>query len=333
MERRRWLGLLVGLACLGAMVWVVASLGPRRVVDVALESDPRWLALSFIPLIARYLIWGFKWWRILGRREAVPFGAAMRILIAGSFVNLTTPTARLAGGVLRAALLRRHYGWRLPGAYGRAFADQATSVLGTLALAAALAVGAAIANPRMPARAALLGAGALALLGLAAGAALRGWAWKQLQRPRVDRLLSRVAPQRVRDETDASSGRSAVQDVFFPLLGEGGTARTLLSDILWSAVSFLSLCLSGAMALRALGVETDLLLIAATVALGYFAGVLVGVWGGIGVTEAALTALYVQVGIPISTATAGALLHRAGFYLVVLVWGGTALWREGRMRT
>ena len=56
------------------------------------------------------------------------------------------------------------------------------------------------------------------------------------------------------------------------------------------------------------------------VVLAYFAGVLVGAWGGIGVTEAALTGLYVQIGLPPDQAAAGALLHRAVFYAVVLAW-------------
>jgi uncharacterized membrane protein YbhN (UPF0104 family) len=58
--------------------------------------------------------------------------------------------------------------------------------------------------------------------------------------------------------------------------------------------------------------------------------VVVGVWGGIGVTEAALTGLYVQFGIPGDQAAAAAILHRGVFYLVVLSWGGINLFQLGR---
>ncbi len=84
------------------------------------------------------------------------------------------------------------------------------------------------------------------------------------------------------------------------------------------------------MVLRALGVEAPLLLVAAAVVAGYFVGVAVGAWGGIGVTEAALTGLFVKLGVPPEQAAAGVLLHRAIFYAVVLIAGGLALWYEGR---
>ena len=112
-------------------------------------------------------------------------------------------------------------------------------------------------------------------------------------------------------------------------MGEG-SAATLLADAVWAAAAFAALALANAMVLRALGVEAPLLLVTAAVVAGYFAGVAVGVWGGIGVTEAALTGLFVQLGVPAEQAAAGVLLHRAVYYAVVLAGGGSALWYEGR---
>ena len=77
------------------------------------------------------------------------------------------------------------------------------------------------------------------------------------------------------------------------------------------------------------GVDVPLVAISVAVVLGYFAGIAVGAWGGIGVTEVALTGLYVQIGIPPEQAASGALLHRAIFYAVVIGWGGFSLAREG----
>jgi hypothetical protein len=71
----------------------------------------------------------------------------------------------------------------------------------------------------------------------------------------------------------------------------------------------------------------------AAVMLGYLAGTLVGVWGGVGVTEAALTGLFLRLGLSVEVAATGALLHRACFYLVVLAAGGPALWWYTRAAT
>ena len=72
-----------------------------------------------------------------------------------------------------------------------------------------------------------------------------------------------------------------------------------------------------------------LVLASMVVVLGYFAGVVVGVWGGVGVTVAARTELYVLADVPLEQAATGVLLHRAIFYAVVLGWGGWALLVEG----
>ena len=52
-----------------------------------------------------------------------------------------------------------------------------------------------------------------------------------------------------------------------------------------------------------------------------------GAWGGIGVTEATLTALFIQVGVNPEAAAAGVLIQRAAYFAVVLGWGGAALMR------
>ena len=65
-------------------------------------------------------------------------------------------------------------------------------------------------------------------------------------------------------------------------------------------------------------------------AVGYFAGNGLGPWGGIGVTEAAMAGVYLQLGVAGDAAAAGVLLHRAGYYLVGLGWGGVALLRVDR---
>ena len=327
---RLLLRLLIVIACLAALTWTVARLGPGQVYQVARRADPLWLILSPLPIFGRFLIWGFKWRRILGRRHPVPYGLTLRILIAGSFVNLTTPTAKLAGGLLRASFIDRRYGWGLAAAYGRALVDQATNATGTTALYGILALTVFFALPDLTGRAAFGASGALVLAAVAAFIALRPWGWRQVQRPWLRRLLERITPARFRGK--ASGGPANwIQPIFYPLLGEG-SRLTLASDILLGAVGFAPICLANAMVVRALGIEANLWMVSAVVVVSYFASITVGTWGGIGVTEAAMTGLYVQFGIPVEQAMAAALLHRAGLYLIVLVWGGLSLPRETRTR-
>ena len=112
--------------------WIVASLGPRRILQIAAQADPLLLGLSILPIVGRFLIWGVKWTLMLRRNGPIGFRITFRALLAGVFVNLTTPTAKLAGGFVRAALIHRRTGWGMATAYGWSFADQVTNLLGNL---------------------------------------------------------------------------------------------------------------------------------------------------------------------------------------------------------
>jgi uncharacterized protein (TIRG00374 family) len=323
---------LIVTVCLAGLVWTVLSLGPDRIVKTALEANPWWLGLSVIPIAGRFLIWGFKWQRMLARQAPVPYFVALRALAAGSFVNLTTPTAKLAGGIVRAVLLHRRIGWRLSTAYGWSLADQVTNVLGNVLLFATLVLGLSLTPAGAALRPALMGVGLLTLAGLGFVAAMRARAWRWIRRPQVGARLVGWLPKRIRrKDIDPDEARSRLLRILEPLLHRGGIADAFVPDLLLAAVSFGSICLASGMVLRSLGVEAPLLSLSVAVVLGYFAGVVVGIWGGIGVTEAALTALYVQLGLPLEQAAAGALLHRAVLYLFVIVAGGLSLLYEGRV--
>ena len=135
----RVLRVLILAACVGVLAWWVRSLGPRRILEAALDADPRWLALSLCAVASRYLIWAAKWQRMMRRTGRVGFGTTLRAILSGTLLNLVTPSAKLAGGVLRAAIVQRSTGWRMALAYGWSVADQVTNVLGDFLLGGLLA--------------------------------------------------------------------------------------------------------------------------------------------------------------------------------------------------
>lgn len=324
--RRRLLRPLVITVVLIAVIWTVLSLDPGRVWAIVAAADPFWLALSAIPIVLRFGVWGVKWTNMLARHEPVPLGTATRFIAAGSFVNLTTPTAKLAGGVVRALLLHKHRGWRMSVAYGWAFADQFTNLLGHALL---FGVG-SLAFSLHPAAAAwkpaFASVGVLALGGLAAVVWIRRPLWAWIQRPAVADKLGRFVPQRF--VGDEGITPDLLKRIFGPLLRDGASLKAFVHDVLLGALAFTALPVANAMVLRSLGVDAPLLVVTVVVVLGYLAGNLLGVWGGIGVTEAALAGLGAQFGVPAEAAAAAALLHRAVFYTVVLSCGGASLWVE-----
>jgi len=324
--RRLLLRSLLAGGALAVLTWTIVRLGPRQVLELALQADWRLLALSVVALVARSLIWAFKWSRMLRRERPVPYRDALRMLMAGFFVNLTTPTAKLGGGVLRAALLHRNHGWGTANAAGWVLADQITNNLGGMLLFGLLALGGGVLAP-------VGGGGAYTITGaLAVGlfvvlVLVKNLIWKATQRPRFVRAITRITPARFHRVQDGADAAGWLRPLLRPLLLE-----TRWSDVLGASASFGALCAANALVLRSLGVDAPLWVVAVAVAIGYLAGNGLGPWGGIGVTEVAMAGIYMQLGIAGEAAAAGVLLHRAAYYVVGLVWGGVALLRTGRPR-
>ncbi len=330
---RGWLPkLLLLAACLAALTWTIAALGPRRVVDAAWKADPSWLVLSVLAVGARYLVWGVQWTIMMRRRGEVGFLPTLRALLCGVFVNLTTPTAKLAGGFVRAALIHRETGWGFAASYGWSLADQVTNSLGNVVLAGVLLSAAAAGLPAGGVRDLFLVLGSLSLAGTASVVAARGWAWRQVRRPGSSRWLARITPARFRIEGPDGPVAGWVEPVFSPVLHVGRTRRVLPLDLGLAALSSGFLCASNVCALRAVGVEAPFVQTAAATVLAGFVGTVVGTVGGIGATELALIGLYDRLRLPSGPAAAAVFLHGAAYYLVSLGVGGAALLWEGRRR-
>ena len=330
--RRSAVRVVVIVVCLAAMAWTIHTLGPAKVWTSLQRADPVWLGLAIVAVIARFLIWGVKWQAMLRRRERVPFGQCVSFVMAGAFANLTTPTAKMAGGIVRAVLLSRRRGWPALEAYGWALADQATNIFGQWLLFGLLAMAAYSGLPPGPLRTGLPVVGLIVASSVIAFGLMRERLWMLVERQTIGQLIARVIPARFRKDRSPEVYNAWLAQILRPTLKHGGMAPAFLPDVVMGAVGFSMLCASNVMVLRALGSDAPLILVSLAVMLGYFAGTLLGAWGGIGVTEAALTGLFVQIGIPLEMAATGALLHRAVFYLVGLVGGGPALARGMRSR-
>ncbi|MDX1388055.1 MAG: lysylphosphatidylglycerol synthase transmembrane domain-containing protein [Acidobacteriota bacterium] len=329
-SRGRLVQILIAAACVGWLAYTIYKLGPRTVLAVARQADATWLALSFVPIFGRFVIWGFKWNGMLRRRGPISYPNTLRALLAGVFVNLTTPTAKLAGGFVRAALVNRRTGWGMAQTYGWSLADQITNVLGNLSLYGLLAVSAGYSMAAGVSRGQLLASGVVALATVVIVVSLRARAWVLFQKPGLARVLARVTPARYRTTESGRPMAGWVRPVFEPLLHHGRTIVVAPRDLALGAASFGTLCIANAMVLQALGADAHLAKVSVAVVVGYFFGTIFGTLGGIGVTEVALVELYTLAGVSREVAAAGALLHRASYYLVILLWGGVSLALEGR---
>ena len=146
----RWqlfLKLCLVLVCFAYLAHSLRALGPGDVWAVARESHMGWLLLSLLPILARFLLWSWKWQRMVKREASFPLRLSHRLIMAAAFINLATPTAKLGGAIYRALFLKKRLGFRSSRASGWVFADQMAHLMGSTLLLGGVAVLAPVVLP------------------------------------------------------------------------------------------------------------------------------------------------------------------------------------------
>ncbi|CAM2009143.1 lysylphosphatidylglycerol synthase transmembrane domain-containing protein [Acanthopleuribacter pedis] len=320
---------LVALGCLAYVGHSIYALGPEKVWNTARSADAFWLALSFAPLPARFLIWAVKWGAMLRRETAIPLKEVGLLVLVNNFLNLVTPSAKLAGGFFRGFYLAKTQGWTMRHAYGWTLADQISMTFGNIFLFSVLGLWTGFFLETELLNGALPYLGAVGLILLTAIFFLRPALWRIISNATFQQKIDRWLPKRFLFD-EAGEKRLWLGPLLKPTLCSGSAGQWLTIELFLSACSFVMLCLANALVLRSLGTDSSIVLIAVILMLATFAGTILGVMGGIGVTEVFLMTLYPYAGIPPEAAAAGALLHRASFYAVTLVLGGAAFWTQGK---
>lgn len=309
------------LACLIYLAYSLKSLGVGEIFSVAKDSQLGWLALSILPLAGRFWIWSYKWAKMVGRQYDLGFRLSQRLVMAAAFINLVTPTAKLGGAFYRAFFLKQRLAFRPSSAYGWVFADQMAHLSGNLLLLGTLAMIAPRFMPGVGNRSAYWATSVICFALLLAFIVFRDRLWQKSQSARVPEVFSRWLSARMAALRGPRKNDSMSQ-FLKPWLASGKLHQFLSVEMGLSAASFAMLGLANAWVLRSLGAEFSLLPVMLVVLLAYLGGSVLGVMGGIGVTEVFLLKAYPLVGLSHTQAAAGALLHRALFYLFVLAAGG-----------
>ncbi len=295
------------------------------------------MALMSLLLIARLPLWTARW--LYGVRSAgleAPRLAMVGALASSMAVNTITPTARVAGGLVRARFLASDARCGFGVAYGTVLVDQflhhaALGVLGVLSVAAA-------AGGRAPVWSVTA---LVVLLGLVSGGAhyLRRHSGGDAGQSLIDRLLERTRRRLERQAARqprlgaALAGSGDAIDVTARLLRD---RSVLVSGALLGVLLFL---VNGAvqwLAFRSLDLPVGFVAALALVGIGGFAGVASGTPGGAGGAEAAMIATLASLGVSTVDATVATLLFRGLHYVWTLGIGLPALawleWRRARAR-
>lgn len=300
----------------------------HRLAERVAEARPSYLVLGVGLLLARYLIWD---WRFrLATRLAVgrDSGALLGffVLIASAALNLITPTARVLGGLMRARYFaranRRPFGFL----YGVVLYDQIAHHTVMSVCTWITLIAAAFTLDRKT-----LGAAALAALVITA-VLLAVWGRRQgpfEQSPLVRYLARRAERSQGRLRKMLAHGHEAV-GVLVKLLG---VVPLRFQALVLGVIYFLVNAAAQWAMFLAIGAPVGPFVVLAVVAAGTAVGTLSGAPGGLGATELAMMASFELMGVDEVAAAAGTLLYRGLHYASVLTIGLPALglleWRSG----
>lgn len=274
-------------------------------------ATPALLAIAGVLMLGRFVVWQQRWGLAVARLDE-RFSARRRFLalMASVVVNHSTPSVRVFGGIFRARYLARSGTRSFVDHYAAVLFDQIAhhSVVNAVTWLATVGVlwGRGL---RWPAAVTAVAGAALAIwLGRRRGGA------RQSIIARADRGAQRLGDRFA--ALKASAGE--LVHVLVRLLA----SRSLLASAAAWTLGFVVLNLCAQWLLfRALGAEVGLLTVASVVGLGTLAGAVTGSPGGVGTTEAAMTAGFVAVGVDAVDATAATLLYRGMHYALVLALG------------
>ena len=295
------------------------------------------LALMSLLLIARLPLWTARW--RYGVRSAglqAPSLALVGALASSMAVNTITPTARVAGGLVRARFLASEARCGFGVGYGTVLVDQllhhaALAVLGVLSVAAAVGGRAPVWSvAALVVLLVLVSVGALYLRRHSAGSAGPSLIDRVLERMR--RSLDRQAERQPRLGAALAGGGDAI-DATARLLRD---RSVLVSGALFGVLLFLVNGVVQWLAFRSLDLPVGFVAALALVGIGGFAGVASGTPGGAGGAEAAMIATLASLGVSTVDATVATLLFRGLHYVWTLGIGLPALavleWRRARAR-
>ena len=123
--RKRWIRwgvLLVSLIVLLVILWQIGASG---VLDAMIGMDPRYVVLALLCYFGVHLAWGIKWYLLVKKRvKNAYFPFVFLANVTGNFINVTTPSGRMAGEPVRAGAVAKRFRAPFPDVFATAMVDK-----------------------------------------------------------------------------------------------------------------------------------------------------------------------------------------------------------------
>jgi len=330
---KRALKLLLFLAIVAVLYFILRKIGFSSIYSNLLIADKKYIALAFLSGFAAFFLWNLKWWLLVREVAQASFWRVFLILMAGSFVNTTTPGARVGGEPLRAYYLSRHYGLEKSKFFATTISDKAvnTLVFGILSMFSMLFV-ILFVKVDVKIRIALEAVLLILILLIVSGIILRQKVgFKREYVMAISKKIyyfSLFKALRKRFATYKGFERyiiKKINNMINVLKKTLKQKRVLAKDIALAFARWIFIYLGTYFLFKAFGYDISFTAIIIVVTLSIFIGSFMAVPGGMGFIETIMISLYLSFGIGSGVAATVAVIDRAIFYFYSLLVGGICL--------
>jgi len=131
---RRWFTLVALIIFFGVMVGLLLSMGGDILEEIR-RLDPVYVLLSMACFVGIQLTWGIKFYLLVRRRvKKAWFPCVILPNMAGNFVNITTPSGRMAGEPVRSKMISSCYSSRFSRVFAAAMVDKASLTIAMISI-------------------------------------------------------------------------------------------------------------------------------------------------------------------------------------------------------
>lgn len=321
------------LCVLGLLYVVLRSIGFREVMRQMERIRWRHLLAAGLLQLGVFVLWTLRWQQLMKREERRGLLRLFPIYMAGVFVNMITPGARVGGEPVRAYYMSAVFGGRKSTYMGTVLADRMANMVVFLSLVIFSTLYILFLVPLGPVpKLALQGGVLFAVAVVVSGFLLRKkvgaesrftrWLLSSIYEMRFLAFLRRRFPTYEQFEDYAID---RLGNVFRPIRRTFRRPRQLTKAVVIGLVSWFVFFLANYVLFRSLGADIGALPVFVIFVISIMCGAAGISPGGAGVMEAAMIGLCAAFGLEYDTAAAVTLVSRGLFYLYGVGFGGLCL--------
>jgi len=330
---KKLLNFLVFAVILTVLYFILRKIGFKNIYNNLLAAEKTYLILAFLCTLAGFFIWNLKWYFLTNKIKKVNFWYLFLTLMASSFVNTTTPGARVGGEPLRAFYLSKKYKTEKSKFFAGIIADKAVNSIAFIVLTV-LSILFVILFVEVSVKIKIILEVALVVITalIIAGIILKQKA--KLKKEYLTRIAKKIYYfslfKTLREKFSTYKTFEAyilkkLNNVVNTLRKTLKDKKVISRDLVFSFARWGFIYLSTFFLFKAFGYDISFIAVVVVITLSIFVGSLSIVPGGMGFVETIMISLYLAFGITSGIAATVAVIDRFIFYFYSLVIGGICL--------